>query len=1092
MGPDPKATGSFASMSMALSMSRFASAREEESLFARDDEDVLVRKERETRDRFKVMVTVSIDGYEVTVPKAVPRTDPQGNFIREPDGGLAPRTTTIYDAAAQVFSPEELARRIPVLCHQPHQNPVALCRMCSVQISNPKKGRPERKLLPACQHPVEDGMQITTRRGGDGYNPAKKLPTASQRDRDAAQEAAEFAAAVDHSVGILAELLLADHRQPPLSAVMTPEGTERDGRFKNELELVAEAIGVVGPRRLLPRNPGGDSGRNAQHAGPRETPFPARYARARRVELPVLAPLPDPEALPDSGARRAWESWNEMIDEKFPYSSRTVVVDHDRCILCDRCVRACSEDKPFKIIGHTGKGYNTRISFDLDRLMGESNCVQCGQCMTYCPTGALSLRRRVQPRAWGDESPRQIPQHPATPFPPAPDIEGQGAARFLTADEMLEVELEYKDPDTGKLGRFQPFANIPYTFLKWNEGAVRERSIAKGETAVLCEVGHYDSTAFLLKSGMYHIRGTDGSDAPAKSRWRGNGRQRLGPPVERPHTVMILGEMACMTAQPRNRTIEAIGPAKWYEVTRNVLDMIQRTPSARRLLDRIYTPRSIRTCFEESSLFQEQLSRDEREKAISFLASVNNPEDWVKGLQMPDIGRLWRELFREDRIAPDAPVTTLGFEHRETLAKLTESKPQELGFLPDEGRKLADGIRNGRIATFILGLSRAASARVVREFVGDATFARWFPDTPADDPRPRRLLKFLLLPPAPGQPHAWPPPGLERQALEFLLRFNPVQLRRVDAGQPIVGQNETANDFYMIRLGFVRVQIESGGITFPVNHLGPKDVFGEVALLSQHPALVGPGGVPPKRSQKRLASVVALDPTEVVRVRGPVFYLLCAAVPKVEQLLLAGVKKLREQNEHRKNPASPTGAWLQAEDAKRPEFLQLGLYQGQKLLVLDLLSCTRCDECTRACADSHRGLDGGKGHARLLREGMRFGDFLVATSCRSCHKPYCMDGCPVDAIHRRGSNLQIVIENHCIGCSLCEQNCPYGSIHMVARSEPGAGMVANPPRQAVNCDLCGPVGGDPYCVSACPHEAAFRMDGKDLFDEVLERLTAKT
>ena len=52
MSPDPKATGSLASMSMFLSMSRFASAREEESLFARDDEDVLVRKERETRDRF--------------------------------------------------------------------------------------------------------------------------------------------------------------------------------------------------------------------------------------------------------------------------------------------------------------------------------------------------------------------------------------------------------------------------------------------------------------------------------------------------------------------------------------------------------------------------------------------------------------------------------------------------------------------------------------------------------------------------------------------------------------------------------------------------------------------------------------------------------------------------------------------------------------------------------------------------------------------------------------------------------------------------------------------------------------------------------
>src|SRR5206468_1205313 len=66
------------------------------------------------------------------------------------------------------------------------------------------------------------------------------------------------------------------------------------------------------------------------------------------------------------------------------------------------------------------------------------------------------------------------------------------------------------------------------------------------------------------------------------------------------------------------------------------------------------------------------------------------------------------------------------------------------------------------------------------------------------------------------------------------------------------------------------------------------------------------------------------------------------------------------------------------------EYVELGLYQGQRLLALDLVKCTRCDECTKACADSHDGT------ARLLREGLRFGDFLVATSCRSCHKPYCM------------------------------------------------------------------------------------------------------
>ena len=169
------------------------------------------------------------------------------------------------------------------------------------------------------------------------------------------------------------------------------------------------------------------------------------------------------------------------------------------------------------------------------------------------------------------------------------------------------------------------------------------------------------------------------------------------------------------------------------------------------------------------------------------------------------------------------------------------------------------------------------------------------------------------------------------------------------------------------------------------------------------------------------------------------------------------------------------------------EYVRQGLYQAQKVLALDLVNCTRCDECTKACADSHGG------QARLLREGLRFGDFLVATSCRSCQKPYCMDGCPVDAIHRRGTSLEVVIEDHCIGCGLCERNCPYGAIHMVPRAEPfaaAAGLPGGDPhrtaaRVAANCDLCD--GGEPRCVEACPHEAAFRFDGAGLLQVVEAR-----
>jgi Fe-S-cluster-containing hydrogenase component 2 len=87
-------------------------------------------------------------------------------------------------------------------------------------------------------------------------------------------------------------------------------------------------------------------------------------------------------------------------------------------------------------------------------------------------------------------------------------------------------------------------------------------------------------------------------------------------------------------------------------------------------------------------------------------------------------------------------------------------------------------------------------------------------------------------------------------------------------------------------------------------------------------------------------------------------------------------------------------------------FLAQGLMEAQSLLVLDLEKCTRCDACVTACADSHDGV------TRLVREGLRFENFLVATSCRQCRDPLCMVGCPVGAIRRRNS-LEVIIEDWC-------------------------------------------------------------------------------
>src|SRR6202030_3220903 len=102
---------------------------------------------------------------------AEPLTDANGNIVLDVEGRTTPRYTTIFDATRKLYVEQVGDERkipIPVLCHQPHMNPVAVCRLCVVQIYGQKRGKraAERKLLPACQHQVVEGMEVFTMMDG--------------------------------------------------------------------------------------------------------------------------------------------------------------------------------------------------------------------------------------------------------------------------------------------------------------------------------------------------------------------------------------------------------------------------------------------------------------------------------------------------------------------------------------------------------------------------------------------------------------------------------------------------------------------------------------------------------------------------------------------------------------------------------------------------------------------------------------------------------------------------------------------------------------------------------------------------------------
>jgi Fe-S-cluster-containing hydrogenase component 2 len=303
-----------------------------------------------------------------------------------------------------------------------------------------------------------------------------------------------------------------------------------------------------------------------------------------------------------------------------------------------------------------------------------------------------------------------------------------------------------------------------------------------------------------------------------------------------------------------------------------------------------------------------------------------------------------------------------------------------------------------------------------------------------------------------------------------------VVLRRVAPGEIIFRQGAPAVDgLYLIRTGFVKVSQKrpGGGADAVLNYVGPGGYVGEIGLLADLPELRELG-----LSPTRTATCTALDHVELVRLSAEDFRRIISNYPEVQASLLAEARNRLAANSQ-----------IQRELSSRTlsSFLEQGLQEAQSLLVLDLTKCTRCDECTKACADTHGGV------TRLIREGLRFDQFLVASSCRSCLDPYCMVGCPVGSIRRRDTR-EIVIEDWCIGCSLCSQNCPYGNINMVevsVQEDKGRKAQVQKSEKATTCDLCqslGP-GSEPSCVYACPHDAAHRMSGVDLLSIVKNNAT---
>jgi CRP-like cAMP-binding protein/Fe-S-cluster-containing hydrogenase component 2 len=275
------------------------------------------------------------------------------------------------------------------------------------------------------------------------------------------------------------------------------------------------------------------------------------------------------------------------------------------------------------------------------------------------------------------------------------------------------------------------------------------------------------------------------------------------------------------------------------------------------------------------------------------------------------------------------------------------------------------------------------------------------------------------------------------------------ELLSFEPGAVIVEQDAPADSFYLVRGGNVKVSMRTGASDLAVTYLRKGDYAGEIALLLDEPWPF---------------SLEALEYVEIVRLKREAFDEVIREQPDVEgRLWEDAVRRLKERGAVSRNPLA--SQYLQMA-------MDTGMIHGESVLLIDLTTCTRCDDCVRACADAHSGTP------RFVREGKRYRQWMIPTACYQCSDPACLVGCPTGAITRPLGTREVTVNPQvCIGCGNCSSRCPWGNILLEPYDSPVTGTKIDLPTK---CDLCLGREDGPACVQICPHGAAVRVSFKDL------------
>ncbi len=322
-------------------------------------------------------------------------------------------------------------------------------------------------------------------------------------------------------------------------------------------------------------------------------------------------------------------------------------------------------------------------------------------------------------------------------------------------------------------------------------------------------------------------------------------------------------------------------------------------------------------------------------------------------------------------------------------------------------------------------------------------------------------------------------PGVPLEDLRPIAKA--AKINHYKPGEVIFQEGDPADSLHLIRSGSVTVAKAFDNREIPMAYVAAGNYVGEMGLLG---------------NSDRSATVRATVKSETISLDSSIFLDLLQKSPELLESMRDEVKQRTQQNVRLQADAA-TGDMLSF-------LMQQGLGEATDVLLIDKELCVGCDNCEVACAETHGGT------SRLNRKaGAVFAHIHVPTSCRHCEDPHCMKDCPPDAI-KRSPGGEVFIQDNCIGCGNCEQNCPYGVIQMAYKppkkpgvwswllfgAGPGPGQaygkeeVPHGPdeqKKAVKCDMCKDLAGGPACVRACPTGAALRLSPEEFVDLVSTR-----